>query len=167
MDGMTSAQTPGAVKRFRTTSWTFQQTFATPLKNLRPFAQSIVGALERFQAAQLTIDQVVFEPRHLVDLMRAHSLPIDYAHDRTLSAASRQEAELLLESTLSDWIDFVFIPTPRQFVIYADHDEYTTFFANRKRNVNRVAEALLARGFRRVPHYVRSPRKAHPAANTN
>jgi hypothetical protein len=31
-------------------------------------------------------------------------------------------------------------------VIYADHDEYTTFYANTRSNLNRVVEALVAQG---------------------
>jgi hypothetical protein len=39
-------------------------------------------------------------------------------------------------------VDFLFIPTPKPFVIFADHDEYTTFYANTRSNLNRVAEPL-------------------------
>jgi hypothetical protein len=61
----------------------------------------------------------------------------------------------LLEAALSDWIDFIFVPTPKPFVIYADHDEFTTFYANTKSNLNPVVEALSARGFKRVQDYER------------
>ncbi len=156
---MTNVETPGAIKRFRTTSWACQQTFVTPLKNLPPFDRTIVDALEPCKEGRVTIDQVVFEPRHLIDLLAAHALPADYGHDWSLSAADRKELELILNSTLSDWIDFAFVPTPRRFVIYADHDEYITFFANRKRNIQQVVEALSAQGFHKVSNYVRELRR--------
>jgi hypothetical protein len=35
------------------------------------------------------------------------------------------------------------------FVIYADHDEYATFYANTRSNLNRVADALFANGLKR------------------
>jgi hypothetical protein len=47
------------------------------------------------------------------------------------------------------------MPAPKPFVIYADHDEYTTFFANTKSNLNRVAQPLTAGGFVSVPDYER------------
>ena len=57
---------------------------------------------------------------------------------------------------MSDWVDFVFIPEPKPFVIYADHDEYITFYANTKSNLNRVADALLAQGFKSVQNFERN-----------
>ena len=70
-------------------------------------------------------------------------------------ATGPQEIEDLLHAALSDWLDFLFVPAPRPFVIYADHDEYTTFYANTRSNLNRVAEPLLARGFEEVSGYQR------------
>lgn len=61
----------------------------------------------------------------------------------------------MLEAALGDWVDFVFVPVPKPFVIYADHDEYTTFYANTKSNLNRVAQALIAAGFEKVLDYER------------
>ena len=46
-------------------------------------------------------------------------------------------------------MDFWFIPTPEAFVIYADHDEYTTFFANSNANLNGVVEPLLKQSSKR------------------
>ncbi len=83
------------------------------------------------------------------------SLPTEYGHDWSIIAATKQEAKTLLEATLSDWIDFIFIPTPKPFVMYANHDEYTTFYANTRSNLNRVADALSMKGFERVENYER------------
>jgi hypothetical protein len=67
----------------------------------------------------------------------------------------REEVEELLIAALGDWVDFLFVPSPKPFVIYADHDEFITFYANTKSNLNRVGTALLARGFKVVEDYTR------------
>jgi hypothetical protein len=97
----------------------------------------------------------VFDPKHLSALLAKHSLPAQFGRDWSLSASGRDEAAELLEAALGDWIDFIFVPTPKPFVIYADHDEYTTFYANRKSNLNPVVEALSARWFKQVQDYER------------
>lgn len=61
----------------------------------------------------------------------------------------------LLEAALGDWVNFTFVPKPKPFVIYADHDEYTTFYANTKSNLNGVVQALSGAGFEKVPDYQR------------
>jgi hypothetical protein len=63
--------------------------------------------------------------------------------------------EELLHTAFSDWFDFLFVPTPKPFVIYADHDEYTTFYANTRSNLNRVVQALSAKGFEEIAEYKR------------
>lgn len=152
---MKLSQSQGSLKRFRRTPWRFQQTFHTPLKNLRPFVGSIASALEPLSGGCVTIDQVVFEPKHLTRLLAEHSLPAEYGHDWSLTAEDQGETEALLEAALGDWVDFVFVPIPKTFVIYADHDEYLTFYANTKSNLNRVVQALAAKGFAIIPGYER------------
>jgi hypothetical protein len=39
--------------------------------------------------------------------------------------------------------------------MFADHDEYTTFFAKTGSNLNRVVTALSAKGFREIRDYER------------
>jgi hypothetical protein len=56
--------------------------------------------------------------------------------------------ELLLQAVLTDAVDFAFIPTPKPFVMYADHDDLVTLFANTKSNLNRVAQALYREGLK-------------------
>ena len=153
---MTLSETPGSLKRFRRTPWRFQQTFSTPLKNLQPFVATITSAHEPFDAASITIDEAVFEPKHLLDILAKYSLPARYGHDLTYAASGHEEVQALLLAALSDWIDFIFVPAPKPFVIYADHDEYTTFYANMKSNLNRVADALSRRGFEKVKDYERN-----------
>jgi hypothetical protein len=41
-------------------------------------------------------------------------------------------------------------------VIYADHDEYATFYANTRSNLNRISEALTLQGFEKIAEYTRS-----------
>ena len=152
---MTLSQTPGAVKRFRRIPWRFQQTFQTPLKNLPPFVKAIVTTQEPLSAACISIDQVVFEPKNLIRLLSDHFLPAEYGHDWSVTVSGSQEVESLLQAALSDWVDFTFVPIPKPFVIYADHDEYVTFYANRKSNLNRLLAELSKQGFKKVQDYER------------
>jgi len=125
------------------------------LKNLRPFVTAVIDAHESIQEGCLTIDQVVFEPKKLNALLAKYSLPVQARRDWSMVASGREEAAELLEAALSDWVDFVFIPEPKPFAIYADHDEYVTFFASTKSNLNSVADPLSAQGFKSVQGYER------------
>src|ERR1700753_2245010 len=142
---MTLSETPGAVKLFRKKPWRFQQTFLTPLRNLRAFVSTIVSAHE-FQGGCVTIDQAVFEPRHLIGFLGKDSIQPRYGHGTSITAHSQAEVTELLEAALGDWADFIFTPVPKPIVIFADHDEYTTFFANSRSSLNRVVIALSAQG---------------------
>lgn len=148
--------TPGSLKRFRRTPWKFQQTFLTPLKNLEPFVSTIISAHAPLEKACVTIDQVVFEPQSLKAFLAQYSISEEVGHDISLEAVGQQVVKALLRSTLADWIDFLFVPTPKAFVIYADHDEYTTFYANTKGDLNRLVIALSANGFEMVEDYERT-----------
>ena len=151
---MTLSEAPGAVKQFRKKAWRFQQTFQTPLKNLQAFVKTIVS--ERgFDGGCLTVDQGVFEPKHLISLLSSYSIASPCGRDTSVTAHDHQEVVLLLEAALSDWLDFIFVPEPKPFVIFADHDEYTTFFANTRSNLNRVTIDLSTQGFKAVEGYER------------
>lgn len=152
---MNISDTLGALKQFRKSAWRFQRTFKTPpLKNLHPFVTSIVSA-SKLQTACITIEAVVFEPKHLIEILTRHSLPAQYKSGTSVTATGQEGIEELLHAALSDWVDFLFIPTPKPFVIFADHDEYTTFYANTRSNLNRVAEPLSTNGFQEVSGYKR------------
>ena len=88
--------------------------------------------------------------------MARHSLPPEYGREWTLTADNTGEVEQLLEAAFSDWVDFLFIPTPKPFVIYADHDEYTTFYANTKCNLNPMVEPFARKGFNIIEGYRRA-----------
>jgi hypothetical protein len=152
---MKLSESPDLLKRFRRTPWRFQQTFATPLKNLSPFVQTIICAFDELQEVTLVIDLVVFEPKHLIGLLTKHSLPPQYIRGTQYTAIGSQEVSELLEAALNDWVDFLFLPTPKPFVIYADHDEYTTFYANTKSNLNRVCQPLLRNDFAIIENFER------------
>jgi hypothetical protein len=82
-------------------------------------------------------------------------MPQRYTRDTSLTAAGQQELQTLLHAIFSDWIDFIFVPEPRSFAIYADHDEYTTFFAHTRSNLNQVVTTLVEKRFKMVPDYDR------------
>ena len=149
---MILSTTSGSLKRLRKVPWRFQQTFLTPLRNLQPFVASVVSAREQVQAGVVTLDSVVFEPKNLNALLSSRSLPPSLQSETSIEAAGHEETAALLQAALGDSVDFWFVPTPKPFVIYADHDEYTTFFANSKSNLNGVIEPLLRQGFQKVDY---------------
>ena len=152
---MTIVNTPGAIKKFKRTFSGFQLTFGTPLKQLDRFVSAILADDGDFEGASATVDEIVFEPKNLKSLLSAHSLSAEFGSDWSISAEGKTQARELLKAALSDWVDFAFVPVPKPFVVYADHDEYTTFYANTKSNLNRVRQALVANGFKEIPAYQR------------
>ena len=149
---MTLSATSGSLKRLRKVPWRSQQTFLTPLRNLELFVATITSARDQIQGGTVTIDSVVFEPENLNALLTSRSLPPSLQRESSIEVAGHQETGALLQAALSDSVDFWFIPTPKPFVIYADHDEYMTFFANSKSNLNGVVEPLLKQGFEAVDY---------------
>lgn len=140
----------GSLKRLRKTPWRFQRTFATPLNSLPSFVSTILSARNAVQRGEVVIDAIVFEPRHLHALLRANSLPLDVQGETCIEAEGPRDAEALLIAAFGDPVDFWFVPTPKTFVIYADHDEYATFFATSKSNLNAAVTPLLENGFKLV-----------------
>jgi hypothetical protein len=119
---MKFSENPGTLKKFHRTPWKFQKTFQTPLNNLPSFLGAILSAHPQIVSGCLAIDQVVFAPKHLMDLLGNHEPPQRIAHGGAVTATGRLELETLLREALSDAIDFAFIPEPKAFGIYADHD---------------------------------------------
>jgi hypothetical protein len=124
-------------------------------KNLGPFVGTILSACEPLRSSRVILEQIVFQPKHLTELGAKYSISMDLRKDTTIDAPNKAESEALLLAALSDWVDFAFVPNPKPFIIYADHDEYTTFFANTKANLNRVLTRLGERGFKAVTDYTR------------
>ncbi len=152
---MTQVESTGLLKRFRNTPWKFQKTFLTPLKDLPHFVATILSTHESIQTGCVTVDQVVFDPKCLSAMLAKHSLSAQITRDFSITAHGRVEIAELLEAALSDSLEFIFVPTPKPFVIYADHDEYTTVYANTKSNLNSVVRPLLAQGFKTDEDYER------------
>jgi hypothetical protein len=152
---MLASQAAGAMKKFRRTPWRFQQTFVTPLKQVPAFTAAIVGSISDVATATVVIDQVVFPAKPLETLLEQRQLSLTLDRDTLITAETPDEVQPLLSAAFSDWVDFLFTPSPKPFVIYADHDEYATFFASSRSNLNSVATALLNGGFKAVDNYTR------------
>jgi hypothetical protein len=151
---MTTLLTPGAVKKLKRTTWRFQRTFQTPLRDLKRFVEVILKECGPFEKGTLTIDEVVFEPNSLLALLPEMS-KAGLARDVSIEAFSSEQVGSLLTAALADPIDFVFVPKPKPFVVYGDHDEFVTFFANTKSNLNAVVVPLEKTGFIRVENWTR------------
>ncbi len=144
-----------SLEQFRRTPPQFQQTVQTPLQNLQPFVGTILSAHEQVESGYVIIDQVVFAPKHLMAMLAKHQLSAQCERGSSLIVTGRDDVRAILQAALSDWVNFLFAPTPEPFVIYADHDEYTTFYAGTRSKLDHVVEALSAQGFAKVPGYER------------
>jgi hypothetical protein len=153
---MQIVKSPGSIKRLVKAAGQYQRTFRTPMDRLPDFVEALLSPHMPLTAASLTIAAWVFQPRTLEALLAKHGLPQEYTQDRTITASGRQEIGDLLKASLSDWLDFYFFPTPKRFLIYADHDEYTTVFGATKGSVSRTATSLAGNGFVEVKDYTRS-----------
>jgi hypothetical protein len=152
---LTGSESTESLEAFCRNPWEFQQTFETPLKNLQPFAKTIVSNGEDLRTASIVIDQVVFEPKELIEMLTSYSIPLACKRGLSLTAVGQHEIEELLSAMLSEWIDFLFIPEPRSFALYADHDEYTTLYAHQRSHLDRVVRALSDQGFKLITNYER------------
>ena len=152
---MLVSQTDGAMKKFRRTPWRFQQTFVTPLKELTAFTGAIVSSVPGLASATVVVDQVVFPAKTLDVLLSQRQLALPLLRDAAITAETAEEIQPLLIATFTDWVDFLFTPAPKPFVIYADHDQYATFFASSRSHINSVATALVDAGFKAVETYTR------------
>jgi len=152
---MTISNTPGTIKKFKRTAWRSQMTFYTPLQKLDVFVPAIFSTLQPIREATVTIDRYVFEPKNTVALITKYLGPEQLQRDTSITALGHDKVQELLRAAFSDWLDFVFVPTLKLFLIYADHDEFATFYANTKSNLQRIRSSLLAKGFEQVQNYER------------
>lgn len=148
------SQPTDAIKQFRAKSWPFQQTFKTPLNNLNGFVSTLL-ALFSAQSGVLSTDEVVFEPLNIQQLLANSSLRLEDWQHITIEASGKEAVAALLEAALSDWVDFVFLPSPEDFAIYADHDEYTTFYGRGSEALRALSERLQTVGCEAVEGYTR------------
>jgi hypothetical protein len=152
---MTLSHTPGIIKRFRRTPWKLQHTFHTPLQNLTSFVSSIISSVEPLRSGSVTIASVIFddpvELRILSPLLANYGTRSPVFHpDWSIEANGADELQAILQAAFSDFINFIFVPNPSPFSLYADHDEYTTFFAHTRSNLNRVVAPLIKTGFKAI-----------------
>jgi hypothetical protein len=152
---MNLSQTPSAIKKFCRTPWRFQQTVEIPqgFPAHQEFASAIVAAHGQIKKATVVIDQIVFGTERMTALCPAHA-PLPLTKDSSLSATG-DEVWGLLAAALMDGPDFVFIPTPKPFVCYADHDQWITFYSNSKSQLNHVIEPLASRGYKLIQDWQR------------
>lgn len=147
---------PGAIKKFRRTPWRFQQTVERPpVADTDRFIETIVNAHRRMSDATLTIHDVVFKAeriRNLVTPPYSEELELD----STVTAQTPEEIAALLRAALLDGPDFLFVPTPKPFVIYSDHDDYITFYANSKGQLNHIITPLAEIGVRLIAGWTRT-----------
>jgi hypothetical protein len=148
------SERPEEIQRFRADPWPFQQTFKTPLKDLNRFVSTFLAPFSLEKGA-LTTDEVVFEPKDLLRLLASNSVPVKDCYRLTIRAEGEREIADLLRAALGDWVDFVFVPSPEVVAIYADHDEYTTFYTRDAATLMSVASNLKTAGFEAVPNYTR------------
>jgi hypothetical protein len=148
------AERPEEIRRFRAKPWPFQQTFKTPLKDLNRFVTTFLAPFS-LQRGAMSTDQVVFEPKDLLHLLANNSLSVEDQYHLTIQAEGQQAVADLLQAALGDWVDFIFVPSPEVLAIYADHDEYTTFYTRDNARLKNMASGLEKSGFEAVLDYTR------------
>lgn len=148
------SERPEEIQRFRAQPWPFQQTFKTPLKDLSRFVSTFLTPLGLEKGA-LSTDEVVFEPKDLLRLLADNSLSVEDQYHLTIHAAGKEAIADLLQAALGDWVDFVFVPSPEVIAIYADHDEYTTFYTREEKTLRNLTSGLEQSGFEAVLDYYR------------
>src|SRR5687768_2596677 len=120
---------PGALAHMRARAGEYQVTFAVPPARAGQFAAALLGAGIGAAGARLVIDAVVFPPKHLQTALNRHDGEA-WLDAETVIEAEAGEAAALLIAALQDWTDFWFVPIPGGFLLYGDHDEYSTIFAS-------------------------------------
>jgi hypothetical protein len=148
------SEEPGEIAQFRAEPWAFQQTFKTPLKELNRFVSIFLSPFS-FAEGVLSTDEMVFEAKNTLHLLGNNSLSVEDQYHLVIKAVGQQAIVDLLEATLADWIDFLFLPSPQALAIYADHDEYTTFYAPDSATLEELGSGLAKAGFEAVLDYKR------------
>jgi hypothetical protein len=142
------------ILRFQANPWPFQRTFHTPLQDLQHFVSTIIAPYS-LDKGVIRTDEVVFEPREVMKLLDKHSIQIGNSYKFTIQAEGPSDIAELLGSVLGDWIDFLFLPDPELFAIYADHDEFATFFFHTDTALEEFISRLKNAGFFLVQDYIR------------
>jgi hypothetical protein len=151
---ITLSKSHGEVYHFRKAPPKYEQTFKTPLKDLPRFVATILSPIPATEAT-VTIDQIVFEPKSLLELLMTRGIHTDDLMDANIRATGHANVLALLEASLSDWVDFLFVPSPNRFVLYADHDEWTTVFATNEVDLASMSAAMSSGPFEMITNYTR------------
>jgi hypothetical protein len=142
------------IRRFHAAPWPFQRTFLTPHKDLSRFV-SVLLAQFPLESGALSTDEVVFEPECLLELMATHSIHVANYWHMNLSVEGQKPIAEFLEAALGDPVDFVFLPVPEFFAIYADHDGYTTFYCKDQSVLTNLVSELVQAGSEPIRDYIR------------
>jgi hypothetical protein len=148
---------PEAIHRFRANPWPFQKTLETPRENMTSFI-SALGSVFPVDSGVVSTDQVVFEPDNFLELLKARELSIENYRTFCAEASSPENVAVLLNAMLNDWIDFVFVPSPESFAIYADHDEFLTLYVPTASGLSELVTRLALVGFNFEDWYIRPSR---------
>jgi hypothetical protein len=141
--------------RLRKEPFPFQQTYVTQMTELPRFVSTLLAPFEVKEGA-LWIEVIVFEPKELIWYLRGRGFVCTEGqlNRAILQAENIVEAAELLECVLGQWTDFAFIPSPKEFVIYADHDEYTTIFTASDETLNSLRSTMKLEGFKEVEGWI-------------
>jgi hypothetical protein len=145
---------PESIGQFRANPYPYQKTLVTPRSNLAVFISALLAWFTVDHGAVST-DQVVFEPDTFLELLKARDLTIENYWTFCAEASNSEDVPVLLNAMLSDWIDFVFVPSPTSFAIYADHDEFLTLYLPSSSALDDLSDQLKLAGFAFEDWYVR------------
>ncbi len=152
------SEEPKQIEHFRLDPWQFQATFTTPLKSLNRFVEIILGTFP-MERGVVSTDLVVFEPTEIIKLLADASIDIENPWKFILGADGHKSVSRMLEAMLGDWVDFLFVASPQGLALYADHDEYSTFYTRDQDSLLLVITRLERAGFRSVSKYRRGGAK--------
>lgn len=124
------------------------------MKNLNRFVSALLEPYS-LNSGTLATDEVVFEPKSVLKLVSDSGGELKNSYKFSLEVTGQTEIAELLETVLSDWIDFLFLPSPQLFAIYADHDEYVTFYTPDRKSLLTLVKRLQTAGFQDIHGYSR------------
>lgn len=159
---ITLSHTAGALKQFRRRQWRQQRTFSVSRAKAVAAADAVVSLFGPESSGTATVDEVVFEPRELEALFARYGVARGARrstydlHDWTAGADNRDELAELLRAALLDGVDCVFQSTDPKLALYADHDEYLTFFCNSPGPLKSLERSLARAGISPVDDYRRA-----------
>ncbi len=136
-----------------------QRTFRTALESLPKFTAGLLSGQPSLASATVLVEGVVFVPRHLHGLMARNRLSGRCTPGLTITAIGAKECASLLRACLGDWVDFYYLPEPSRFVLFADHDEYTTVFSDETEILVQISSEMARSGFEEITDYVRPTRR--------